>query len=56
MIRSLLLLILSAFMLSCSVSEKERVELLPSATGKSGDIIIMMDSLQWNTELGKEVK
>lgn len=57
MIRSLLLFILlSASMLSCSVSEKERVELLPNATGKSGDMIIMMDSLQWNTELGKEVK
>lgn len=57
MIRSLLfsiLLISSVF--SCSVSEKERVEFLPKATGKSGDMIIMMDSLQWNTELGKEVK
>ncbi len=54
MIRFLFLFILPLSLLfSCAVSEKERVEFLPKATGKTGDMIIMMDSLQWNTDLGK---
>jgi hypothetical protein len=57
MIRSLFLFILSfSLLFSCAVSEKERVEYLPKATGRTGDMIIMMDSLQWNTALGKEIK
>jgi hypothetical protein len=49
------LLILS-FLFSCTFSEKQRVENLPAATGKSGDIIVIMDSIQWKGELGNELR
>lgn len=55
MIRILLLLIAAAsFLTSCS--DKESKKYLPRASGKSGDLVIIMDSTQWNTPLGLEVK
>ena len=45
-----------AFIISCTTSEKQRVENLPAATGKPGDMILIMDSVQWNGELGDEVR
>ena len=56
MIRFLLFVLSVSVLFSCALSEEEREEFLPNATGKSGDMIILMDSMQWNTPLGKEVK
>lgn len=51
-----ILLIISGLTFSCTTSEKQRVENLPTATGKPGDVIIIMDSVQWNGELGNELR
>jgi len=40
---------------SCTKKERD-AEYLPKATGKSGDVILVMDSVQWKGELGKEVR
>jgi hypothetical protein len=40
---------------SCS-DKKDNSEYLPKATGKPGDIILVMDSVQWNGALGSEVR
>lgn len=47
---------LLSFVFSCTLSEKQRIENLPAATGKPGDMIIIMDSIQWKGELGNEVR
>lgn len=47
--------VLSALFSSCS-SDKNNGEYLPKANGNPGDMVIIMDSLQWNGELGTEVK
>lgn len=53
--RSFILFIcLSLLVFSCN-SDKDSTA-LPKATGKSGDMIIIMDSLQWKTPLGQEVR
>jgi hypothetical protein len=41
---------------ACSTSEKQRVENLPASTGKPGDLLLIMDSVQWNGELGNELR
>lgn len=56
MLRFILALSLGAFLYSCSSSSEGDGRSLPPATGKSGDIIIIMDSLQWKGELGNEVR
>lgn len=57
MLRTSLILIISLLLHSCSSPSNENSgKLLPSATGKSGDILILMDSTQWQTPLGKEVR
>lgn len=40
---------------SCSSDQKNK-EYLPKASGKSGDLLIIMDSVQWRGELGDEVR
>jgi len=40
----------------CTLSEKNRIENLPAATGKPGDMIIILDSMQWRGELGDELR
>ena len=52
---SILLISLIVFV-SCTPSEKTRVENLPGATGKPGDMIIIMDSIQWKGELGNQLR
>jgi hypothetical protein len=52
---SILLISLIGFF-SCTTSEKTRVENLPGATGKPGDMIIIMDSIQWKGELGNQLR
>lgn len=56
MLRFILFFFLILFVLSCSTSSDDSGENLPAATGKSGDIIILMDSLQWKDQLGEEVR
>jgi hypothetical protein len=41
-------------LVACSTGDNS--DTLPSATGKSGDIIILMDSLQWKGELRKQLR
>ena len=45
-----------AVLMACTTSEKQRVENLPAATGKPGDLLIIMDSVQWSGELGNEMR
>lgn len=40
---------------ACS-SKKNKSEYLPSASGKPGDLIVMMDSLRWKGPLGDELR
>lgn len=40
---------------SCS-SDQKSTEYLPKASGKSGDVLIVVDSVQWSGELGKELR
>ena len=53
---SLLFLIFVSLFMACTLSKEERAEYLPKATGKSGDMIIIIDSLQWRNELGKALQ
>ncbi len=41
---------------ACSTSEKGRIENLPASTGKPGDLILILDSVQWKGELGNELR
>lgn len=41
---------------ACTSTPEQRAQNLPVATGKSGDVLILMDSLQWKSELGEEVR
>ena len=51
----ILLGIVVLLIFSCSKQE-QNAEYLPKATGKAGDVILVMDSVQWKGELGKEVR
>ena len=52
----LLILIIIILVVACNTSEKTRVENLPSMSGKSGDMILIMDSVQWNGNIGEELR
>ena len=41
---------------SCSDKKEDKAQYLPKATGKPGDVILVMDSVQWKGELGAEVR
>jgi hypothetical protein len=41
---------------SCSDKKEDSAQYLPKATGKPGDLILVMDSVQWRGELGAEVR
>ena len=41
---------------SCSNKKEDNPQYLPKATGKPGDVILVMDSVQWNGALGSEVR
>ncbi len=57
MIRIVIIFFVSLSLLTgCTLSKEEKAEYLPRATGKTGDMIIIMDSLQWRTDLGKAVR
>jgi hypothetical protein len=53
--RPILALISLLIFFSCSSDEKNP-EYLPKANGKSGDLSIVVDSVQWRGELGKELR
>lgn len=48
-------LLLTVALYACS-NDKSDKKHLPRATGKPGDMIIIMDSTQWNGPLGKQIK
>ena len=41
---------------SCSDNKEDKAQYLPKATGKPGDVILVMDSVQWKGELGAELR
>ncbi len=45
-----------AITLGCGSRDRKDPRYLPNATGKPGDIILIMDSVQWRGELGSEVR
>ncbi|MBX2965395.1 MAG: DUF4837 family protein [Cyclobacteriaceae bacterium] len=52
----LLSIVIIAIVIACNTSEEARVESLPSMTGKPGDMVLIMDSVQWKGELGSELR
>lgn len=50
-----LLPLLALIFASCS-SKRTKSEYLPSASGKPGDVIVMMDSIRWKGPLGDELR
>lgn len=54
---NILLVVTCLLLFTCTSTPSENDgRSLPAATGKSGDMIILMDSLQWKGELGNEVR
>lgn len=53
--RILLAFIVLAFFASCS-SDKKNKEYLRKANGKPGDLVVLMDSVQWKGPLGEELR
>jgi len=53
--RILVLFIMMVFFISCSSDEKNK-EYLRKANGKPGDLVVLMDSVQWKGELGAELR
>jgi hypothetical protein len=41
---------------ACNTHKNDNPNYLPKATGKPGDVIIIMDSLQWKGELGSAIR
>jgi hypothetical protein len=42
--------------ISCNIGDKRNPENLPSATGKPGNMILILDSVQWRGALGSELR
>ena len=56
-IRHLFYLLVAAFFVSCeSLPDGASDELKPKASGRTGEIILVMDTTQWNGRLGEEVR
>lgn len=49
-------ILLFLFTVSCSNSDKSNPNFLPPATGKSGSMILILDSIQWRGELGSTLR
>jgi hypothetical protein len=41
---------------SCSSNEKKSDSMLPAASGRAGEMIVVIDSSQWKSVLGREIK
>lgn len=52
----LYLLFFITTVIACNTSGKKNEEYLPKATGKPGDVLLIMDSSQWHGALGEEVR
>ncbi len=51
-----LLILISTFACTTSSNERKSSILLPSAAGKTGEMVLVMDSAQWEGPLGKSVR
>jgi hypothetical protein len=56
MSRFIVILIVGLLTYACTNTPEQNAKNLPAATGKSGDILILMDSTQWKSELGETVR
>lgn len=57
LLRSLILIISSVYLVSCDLEKTaQRHENLPRATGKAGEIIVVMDSAMWQGEVGEKLR
>lgn len=56
MSRFIAIVIIGLLTYACTSTPEQRVQNLPSSTGKSGDVLILMDSTQWKSELGEAVR
>lgn len=54
--RIILFLFLVACIPACNNKNEKNAAYLPKATGKPGDVILIMDSVQWKGELGSELR
>lgn len=54
--RLLLFLLFVMVVFACNTSGKPDTENLPPATGRSGDMLIILDSVQWRSELGSTLR
>lgn len=54
--RIILFILLFASVVACNNKNERNPAYLPKATGKPGDIILIMDSVQWRGELGSELR
>lgn len=54
--RIILSILLFASVVACNNKSERNPAYLPKATGKSGDIILIMDSVQWKGKLGSELR
>ncbi len=51
-----ILIVITAFFAVTCTGKKNKSEYLPTASGKPGDVIIMMDSIRWKGPLGDELR
>lgn len=56
MSRFIVIIIVGLLTYACSSTPEQRAQNLPAFTGKSGDVLILMDSTQWKSELGEAVR
>jgi hypothetical protein len=56
MSRFIAIIIIGLLAYACTSTPEERVQNLPASTGKSGDVLVLMDSTQWKSELGEAVR
>lgn len=54
--RVLITLFILTAILACGTSDKSNPKNLPPATGKPGDMILILDSIQWRGELGSTLR
>lgn len=52
----LLTIVCSLFFIACTLSEEDKLSVLPKAKGKPGEIILSMDSAKWAGVLGDEIR
>ena len=51
------IILIAVIMTACGIGNgKGNKHLLPSASGEAGEIILVMDSLHWKSELGEQIK